>query len=405
MRKPFPWVCIAASTSSLQQSDGVSTVAGCLVDQAAEDEKCRDAIPCNTATFDGTFENKTNNSVSKHLCQQNKNRGKTQVWTGVVGQIHVRGLLPPLSFLFLSIYANETLVRGNSRVVPSRPVGDQLGGVACHSSAMSKATAAQSAATASMPAMPSVEVANQRASSGMKLQRGSFLANALVMLASVFAITALHLHPTVSSPRSHLRCAVPRLQSLAAREVTCEAELNAAIPEAPLTILMLSMRGCAKAAKVKKFLAERHGDKPDVQHLAWQLDAEDEEATAQTLGALRCSRTPFCIAFDSDGSRLADFVAETPSALFYGLEGLGGLLAAMDEAGMRGDAASSEATAAPRSSGGGGGGGSGNEEALRLAALEQTVSDLQLQLSVQRADLFAANQRIAALEAKDSADK
>jgi hypothetical protein len=209
----------------------------------------------------------------------------------------------------------------------------------------------------------------------------------LTMLVVVIINTIL----LVPTSRLHLtRCAAPRMQQparqIAVRELQSQADLRVALeatPEMGISLLMLSSPDCAKAAKVKKFLLERGAPSPRVQHLSLELLPDDADSWRAFRGT-DPARTPHCIAYDSEGARVADFVAMTPGALFYGLEDLGGVLVATEA-----ERARDEHTAAAAMT-------PGTEP--RLAALEGLVSRLAAELRAQQAALGAATLRIAALE-------
>ena len=207
------------------------------------------------------------------------------------------------------------------------------------------------------------------------------------------------------------RCAAPRMQQparqIAVRALQSQADLRAALeatPEMGISLLMLSSPDCAKAAKVKKFLLERGTPNPRVQHLSLELLPDDADSWRAFRGT-DPARTPHCIAYDSEGARVADFLAMTPGALFYGLEDLGGVLAATEAERARDEQRDSAAFASPPGVPGTAPGvqtpgtAPGTEPAeARLAALEALVSRLAAELSAQQAALGAATLRIAALE-------
>ena len=200
------------------------------------------------------------------------------------------------------------------------------------------------------------------------------------------------------------RCAAPRMQQparqIAVRALQSQADLRAALeatPEMGISLLMLSSPDCAKAAKVKKFLLERGTPNSRVQHLSLELLPDDADSWRAFRGT-DPARTPHCIAYDSEGARVADFVAMTPGALFYGLEDLGGVLAATEAERARYEQRDSAAFASPPGvQTPGTAPGTAPAEA-RLAALEGLVSRLAAELSAQQAALGAATLRIAALE-------
>jgi hypothetical protein len=203
------------------------------------------------------------------------------------------------------------------------------------------------------------------------------------------------LHPT--------RCVAPRMQQparqIAVRELQSQADLRVALQETPamgISLLMLSAPDCAKAAKVKKFLLDRGTPNPLVQHLSLEFMPDDTDNWLAFRGT-NPARTPHCIAYDTEGSRVADFVAMTPGALFYGLEDLGGVLAAaeaeqaQDEQRDSRFSPPSEPRPVARAPG-------TDPADPRLAALESLVSQLAAELGAQQAALGAATLRIAALE-------
>ena len=204
------------------------------------------------------------------------------------------------------------------------------------------------------------------------------------------------LHPT--------RCAAPRMQparQIAVRELQSQADLRVALQETPtmgISLLMLSAPDCAKAAKVKKFLLDRGSPNPLVQHLSLEFMPEDTDNWLAFRGT-NPARTPHCIAYDTEGSRVADFVAMTPGALFYGLEDLGGVLAATEAEQARDEQRDSAAFASPPSEPRPVARAPGTDSAdPRLAALESLVSQLAAELGAQQAALGAATLRIATLE-------
>lgn len=221
------------------------------------------------------------------------------------------------------------------------------------------------------------------------------------------------LHLLVPIAGLHLtRCAAPRMQQparqIAVRELQGQADLRAALeatPEMGVSLLMLSLPDCAKAAKVKKFLVERGTPNPRVQHLSLELMPDDAENWRAFRGT-DPARTPHCIAYDSEGAQVADFVAMTPGALFYGLEDLGGVLAATEAERARDEQSAAFASlhSVPGPAAQTPGTAPGTELAeARLAALEDLVSRLAAELGAQQAALGAATLRIAALEAAAAA--
>merc|ERR1712187_178973 len=161
------------------------------------------------------------------------------------------------------------------------------------------------------------------------------------------------------------------------------------------------------AAKVKRFLVDKCRDNEMMQRVHWECDAEDADTTASALRAVGASTTPFFVAFDTQGEVVMDFVALTPGALFYGLDNLGGVLAAIEEEQAARDVtASGDATSLVSATN------LPSADGDRMAALETKVQELQMQLSLQRAELLAAKQtlssvaelveRVAALEAQAS---
>ena len=112
------------------------------------------------------------------------------------------------------------------------------------------------------------------------------------------------------------------------RRIASFEELEAVEPMSEpdgVQLLMITREGCKYSARMEKVLAERCAH-PLLAGLLWEIGAADDE-TAESLGA---KRTPLVVAFQ-DGRRSFDFVAQTPSALLYGLQDLEGLLSAYEE--------------------------------------------------------------------------
>ena len=103
------------------------------------------------------------------------------------------------------------------------------------------------------------------------------------------------------------------------RAVQSEMELQTVISSGTeLTLLMVSQRGCAKAKKVKEYLMDKlSSDVMDMVH--WEVVGPNDEVAK--LGA---TRLPYFAAFNPEGRQILDFVAETPGALYYGLEDVRG---------------------------------------------------------------------------------
>ena len=197
------------------------------------------------------------------------------------------------------------------------------------------------------------------------------------------------------------RCFAPRMQQparqIAVRELQSPTDLHVALEQTAtmgVSLLMLSVPDCPRAAKVKKFLLERGSPNPLVQHLCMEFLPEDADSWLAFRGT-NPARTPHCIAYDAEGSRVADFVAMTPGALFYGLEDLGGVLAATEAEQARGEqrhsAASPPLARTPDTR-------TPDPTDARLVALESLVSQLTAEIATQQTALGAATQRIAALE-------
>ena len=126
---------------------------------------------------------------------------------------------------------------------------------------------------------------------------------------------------------SPLDAASPLYQVSSEREID---ELLAKAPPLSVTLVMLLLRGDAKAAKVKQYLLDKCSDNEMLQRITWECDdAAAMAAALSTLGAAANTPTPYFVGLDPSGGRVLDFVALTPSALFYGLEDLGGVLDAL----------------------------------------------------------------------------
>lgn len=224
--------------------------------------------------------------------------------------------------------------------------------------------------------------------------------------ATVFSMVAFNPFVTPSQrawKSTPARMTSPRLQAQPSpplQQVNSEAELQEAISNAPpmgISLLMFCISGDKKAVKVRSYLEDKCGDNEMLQRIVWQCDRDDSEAL-NCVGA-DVDRTPLFIGYDASGARVLDFVAMTPSALFYGLENLGGVLDAyaQQEARMEQPAtgASDGAQAAAVRAG-------PSEEQvaaleLNVQILEAKVYELELQLSKQQAELFGASRKYEAL--------
>ena len=227
----------------------------------------------------------------------------------------------------------------------------------------------------------------------MLLQSVLALSPALLSVGPLQAPQATTSHPRATShlrAASHLRVPHAPLLQQSPRdasplyEVSSEQEIDELLKKAPalsVTLVMLLMRGDAKAAKVRRFFLDKCADNEMLQRLIWECDADDAAAAAlSTLGAAADTPTPYFVGLDTSGGKVLDFVALTPSALFYGLEDLGGVLDAIEQ----------EEKAAVPSSGGGGSEGEGSGSSVseeRVAALEAEVLDLRMQVSKQQVEV------------------
>jgi hypothetical protein len=210
----------------------------------------------------------------------------------------------------------------------------------------------------------------------------------IMRLNAIFS--ALALQPLALNVPVHRLRAPPCMRRSAPplRQIQDEAELKSILSGMEplgIALLMCSVRGDEKASKVRSYLVDKCGDNELLTRLHWECDSDDKDALA-CMGA-EPSRMPFFVGFDSTGERVLDFVAQTPSALFYGLENFGGVLEAYAEQESQQQPA---AAAAP------------NDE--RVAALELNVEileaelyDLKLQISKQQAELFGASRKFEAL--------
>jgi uncharacterized coiled-coil protein SlyX len=212
--------------------------------------------------------------------------------------------------------------------------------------------------------------------------------------------SALALQPLAPSFNVvHRIRALPCMQQSAPplQQIQTESELKSALSRLEpmgIALLMCSVRGDKKASKVRSHLVDKCGDNERLTRLLWECDSDDKAALA-AMGA-EPSRMPFFIGFDSNGERVLDFVAQTPSALFYGLENFGGVLDAYAEQ----DSEQQPAATAPAAA---------NADAAaandkRVAALELNteimeaeIYDLKLQVSKQQAELFGASLKFEAL--------
>jgi hypothetical protein len=184
-------------------------------------------------------------------------------------------------------------------------------------------------------------------------------------------------------------------QSPPLRKIQDESELKMALSNIPplgTALLMCSMRGDQRASKVLSYLVDKCADNELLHRLHWECDADEP---AHPMGA-DPARMPFFIGFDSGGEKVLDFVAQTPSALFYGLENLGGVLDAYAEQEsqpqQQSAATPAEVTTAAAAS-------DQRVAALELNVeiLEAEVYDLKLQVSKQQAELFGASRKFDAL--------
>lgn len=194
--------------------------------------------------------------------------------------------------------------------------------------------------------------------------------------------------------------------------ISSEAEFSAVLDESPplgVTLVMLYVRGDTKAARVKQYLVDKCADNDMLQRLTWECAPDDAESLAlaqRLLGADESTRMPYLAGFDARGERVLDFVAQSPSALFYGLEDLGGVLDAIAEE----SDSSAQAAAEPTQQNGAAAPGSSGASDARVGALETEVFELRMQISRLQAELFGANlqleklgplvDRVAALEAR-----
>ena len=104
--------------------------------------------------------------------------------------------------------------------------------------------------------------------------------------------------------------------------ITSGDELDAVLSERPEfapTILMIGREGCPKSAKVGKFYEDKYNMIPSVRLQLAQAEDEDSTEARALCDRLHVTRTPVFVLFQ-DGQRVLDFVAETPGALFYGIE-------------------------------------------------------------------------------------
>jgi len=209
------------------------------------------------------------------------------------------------------------------------------------------------------------------------------------------------------------RLAPPLLQVSPLIEIQTETELVAALSEVPplgVSLVMLSVRGDARAAKVRRHLVEKCADNDALLRVTWECKEDATADALRSLGATASTQTPFCVCFDAQGERVLNFVAGTPSALFYGLEDVAGLLDAMEQEGAPsvetpngGSGSSSDGSSSSSSSssdggdGNGGDGGDGGVSAERVDALEAECQELRMEVSVQRAELFSASTTLEAL--------
>lgn len=176
-------------------------------------------------------------------------------------------------------------------------------------------------------------------------------------------------------PRCRVRLA--QLEPTSVRTVASIAELDQVIRACPLdgiTLLMLSVRGDPKAAKVKEHLVNRCA-LPTLRRHHWEC-SPDDEASLKDMRSLGATQTPYFVAYDCQGDRVLSFVAQTAGALLYGLEDTMSVIAAREE--------ERRATAAPDSSNS-----DVSQLAARVSSLEAELDEVRMQASVQRAELSA----------------
>ena len=173
------------------------------------------------------------------------------------------------------------------------------------------------------------------------------------------------------------RVTLAQLEPTSVRTVASIAELDQVIRACPLdgiTLLMLSVRGDPKAAKVKEHLVNRCA-LPTLRRHHWEC-SPDDEASLKDMRSLGATQTPYFVAYDCQGDRVLSFVAQTAGALLYGLEDTMSVIAAREE--------ERRATAAPDSSNS-----DVSQLAARVSSLEAELDEVRMQASVQRAELSA----------------
>lgn len=182
------------------------------------------------------------------------------------------------------------------------------------------------------------------------------------------------------------RVTLAQLEPTSVRTVASIAELDQIIHACPLdgiTLLMLSVRGDPKAAKVKEHLVNRCA-LPTLRRHHWEC-SPDDEASLKDLRSLGATQTPYFVAYDCQGDRVLSFIAQTAGALLYGLEDTMSVIAARDDV--------RRATAAPDSSNS-----DVSQLAARVSSLEAELDEVRMQASVQRAELSALRTALTRFE-------
>ena len=182
------------------------------------------------------------------------------------------------------------------------------------------------------------------------------------------------------------RVTLAQLEPTSVRTVASIAELDQVIRACPLdgiTLLMLSVRGDPKAAKVKEHLVNRCA-LPTLRRHHWEC-SPDDEASLKDMRSLGATQTPYFVAYDCQGDRVLSFVAQTAGALLYGLEDTMSVIAAREE--------ERRATAAPDSSNS-----DVSQLAARVSSLEAELDEVRMQASVQRAELSALRTALTRFE-------
>ena len=130
------------------------------------------------------------------------------------------------------------------------------------------------------------------------------------------AVLPLLLTPHLSSFSPPPRCCAPSSGSI---QISSESELNAALAEVEfgmVAVLLISRTDDKRTTKVKQFFEDKC---VFAQRLLWDYEeGSAAEAELRSLG-VDLNRTPLCVAFDN-GNQILDWVAQTPSALLYGLQ-------------------------------------------------------------------------------------